>query len=245
VEPMAQDLVLPEPIGDYAHALPIKISLPVLRWLVPVCLILIFLLTFFPWIGSYPGGIGFSTQTGWGTAFGGWTLEASVEKKEKRRQDADEDYKPEKPGASAFMIIYIILICLLTLASIGVIVLPFLPIRLPPLVETLKQMQGLILGGVALLAFLFLNMELIKGFNLSNLLRSKVEKQFKVDSDDVEKRTEQQIVQGGVLSGLSLEQTLWFRLVFWLNLLAIIGGALEFWVVRRGNKPPPKIEFVW
>jgi hypothetical protein len=46
-------------------------------------------------------------------------------------------------------------------------------------------------------------------------------------------------------AGYHVQSTFWFRLVVLFNILAIIGGALEFWMGLRGNKPPPKLELAW
>jgi hypothetical protein len=242
--PIVQDLVLPSIAGEYRHALPIKVSLPFLRWLVPVCLILIFLFSFLPWVGAYPGGHALVSQSGWGTAFGGWWTNPNLEKLAK-----GVDKTKDVPGASVLMIFYLILICLLLLASIAVIVFNVVPsLQQPPLLKKLLQMQGLILGGASLFIFLFLGIELLKGFNLSNQIYSEIDKGLSTQKAQLEENLGKdglEIAVGMAKGAMSLQTTFWFRLVVLFNLLAIIGGALDFWMGLRGNKPPPKLEFAW
>jgi hypothetical protein len=240
--PGVQDLVLPTIAGEYRHALPIKVSTRFLRWLVPVCLILIFLLSFFPWVGAYPSGHGLFFQNGWYTAFGSWSYDSSVDKVLEGKIDKEKD----APGVSVLMIFYMILLCLLMLASIAVIVFHLIPTAPPPSLRMILQWQGLILGGAALLIFLFLGIELLKGFNLTNRIQSLS------DKDNSKSRDEERFGKHGVdvlgamnKSAMGLRTTFWFRLVVLLNLLAILGGAMQFWMARRGHKPPPKLEFAW
>jgi hypothetical protein len=242
--PIVQDLVLPSVASEYRHALPIKLSMRVLRWLVPICLILVFLLTFFPWVGAYPGGIGILTQNGWGTAFGGWGIDSTIEKLPSAQFPID--IKADAPGASALMIIYVILMCLIVLASAAIIVFNLLPPASVPFFASFKSWQGAILGGAALVAFLFLGIEMLKGFNLPNSIANRMDKIVKEGEKQGEAPAAVKAIMIGMLKdAFHVRNTFWFRLVVLCNLLAIIGGALEFWMGRRGHKPPPKLEFSW
>src|SRR5262249_26778383 len=75
----------PEPKADERPMLPLergftfKISPRVVRWIGPIALIVLFVLTFFPWVGSYPGGIGAYTQNGWQTMAHGLTTDPVAE----------------------------------------------------------------------------------------------------------------------------------------------------------------------
>jgi hypothetical protein len=243
-EPMAPDLVPPPATaGRYRHAIPLWISPRFLRWAVPIALILVLVLSFFSWIGAYPGGIGLFTQNGWRTAFGGWSEDKDLV--EKVRGNIPE----EAPGASVWMIFYVILLCIAALLAIAVIVFNVLPGPAPPFVENLKPWQGLILGGVAGLAFLFLAIQVLAGFPLKNKLTSEVSKQFeamgKADEGKAGAGKKLEVMKGMGVGALSIRYTFWFRLVVTLTLLAAVGGSLEFWILRRGNRPLPKLEFAW
>src|SRR5205823_12701853 len=58
-------------LQGYRGGWTIRLNEKVLRWVVPVCLVLIFLLQFFTWVEIAPGGIPALTQNAWQAAFGG------------------------------------------------------------------------------------------------------------------------------------------------------------------------------
>jgi hypothetical protein len=256
---MAPDILPPPsaPAG-YRHTLPLTVSPRVLRWVPPVSLILVLILSFFNWAGLYPGGYGLFTQNGWQTAFGSWSPDKLLKEKGiqggsvmGRFYEVEDDtimLKDDKPGASVLMIFVIILLCIAVLLGIAFIVFNLLPPRTAPFIDVLKAWQGLILGGLALLMFLFLVIELLIGFNSERVVAKVVDERFKTareEADTPEKKTVLEVARGASLDALGLRHTFWFRLAFWLIFIAALCGFLEFWGTRRGNRPLPKLEFVW
>src|SRR5205823_2069221 len=87
-----------------------------LRWVVPICLLLIFILQFFPWVGIYPGGVPAVTQSAYGAAFSGYTQDLDMKKffpmptaaELKKLKEADSPVKDPRPGISVLMLIYFI-----------------------------------------------------------------------------------------------------------------------------------------
>jgi hypothetical protein len=259
---MAMEPVMMEPAPrTYRHALPLRFNPVFLRWLVPVCLIAVVVFSiFFPWIGSYPGGVTIVSQTGWQAAFGDWTKGQLVEDLRKAAPPIEAAWTMvDVPKASLLLILYQILTWLAVLLAIAFIVFNLLPANTGGFIRGLRRWQGLILGGVALLAFAFLLIETLAGFKLRTTVANQ-SNQFineeaitktippNVELQDKQKQLIQDLVQaarGAVLGAVSIRYTWWFRLAYILLLLAAIGGLLEFWGVRRGKRPPPKIEFAW
>ena len=44
----------------------------------PVALFLVFILTFFPWVGVYPGGVADAWQNAWQATVGGYSIDPDV-----------------------------------------------------------------------------------------------------------------------------------------------------------------------
>ena len=63
--PAADRAPPPPPPEGYAHARVLTLNQRLIPFLAPAALGLIFLLTFFPWIGLYPGGVNAGTQSAW------------------------------------------------------------------------------------------------------------------------------------------------------------------------------------
>jgi hypothetical protein len=137
------------------------------------------------------------------------------------------------------------------LAAIVFLVFHFLPANTAPLIQTLKPWQGLILGGLAFLAFLLLAIDVLVGLKITQNIREAINK--KINKEDLpikvakaeEGKAVREIKKGTTLAGFAVFTTIWFRLAFLLQLVAALGGLLEFWTSRRGNKPLPKLEFAW
>ena len=67
----------PTPEG-YQKKYTIWFSPKYLQYVAPVALFLVFILTFFSWVGVYPGGVADATQNMWQAAFGGFSIEPDV-----------------------------------------------------------------------------------------------------------------------------------------------------------------------
>jgi hypothetical protein len=227
--------------GGYRHAIPIWFSPRVLQWIVPVCLILVFLLTFFRWVGVYPGGVPLITQSAWQAAFNSYSADVDLEK-----AMGPGGPKGEGPGVSILLIFYVILMCIVLLLALSCMVINIMPKILPPGLDPIIRLRWLILGGVAMLTFLFLVLQLLIGFGLENKYKKDIDEQFKATRENAKTDAEKKAVE--VQAGMAksaLFRTVWLRLAFTLQLVALICVLLEIWVSRRGNKPLPKLELVW
>jgi hypothetical protein len=248
VEPLPEVAPPPSAPGGYRHAIPLRFNPKFLRWMVPITLIIILILSFFPWVGLYPGGVGLLTQNGWQTAFGGWSNDPILKSMQKKPIEFPLDEKEDRPKASVLMIFSMILLCIAVLLGIAFIVFNVLPVKLPPIVQTLKRWQGLILGGVALVALLFMLIQALVGFQIKTIATKRItEKTEKIGNlmTSEEQKKVIAIATQSEISGMNIHATVWFRLSFFLLVLATIGALLEFWTRRRGNRPFPKLEFAW
>jgi hypothetical protein len=225
--------------GEYRHAIPIWISPRYLQWIVPGALFLVFLLSFFPWERFSPGGVSIISQNAWQAAFGSYSIDEDIKKEKAGPLEKD-------PGGNVPLAFFLILMCIALLLAGGAFALNFLTHNLPPPVRMVRGWRWLIVGAVVGVAFLFLLLQVLIGFSLEARVLEPFDKRIEAARKEKATRAQikmAQVARGGVAD--SFHRTFWFRLAFWLTLLAAVGGLLEFWTTRRGARPLPKLEFAW
>ncbi len=99
----------PTPEG-YQRKYTIWFSPKVLQYVAPVALFLIFVLTFFPWVGVYPGGVADAWQNAWQATVGGYSIDpdvvvASPPFPKYTEKDAE---KSTEPGVNILLIFYLV-----------------------------------------------------------------------------------------------------------------------------------------
>jgi hypothetical protein len=99
-------------------------------------------------------------------------------------------------------------------------VAPRLGIQLPPLALQLWPWRAAFVGGLSLLALVFLVLQLSVGFGLEQ------------DSE-------------GTAVYYTLRRTLWLWLAVFFQLLAVVGSTLNVWLVARKSRPLPRIDVSW
>ncbi len=178
------------PAAGYRRTYTIWISPRVVPWIAPVCLVLVFILTFFSWLNIRIPGLGVRGDSAWAIAFG---------------------------QGNALLIAYLLLLLLALLLALASVVLPRLSVTLPPAVRQIMPWRSGIVSGVILLAFLFLFLQLLKGFS----------------------------EEAGEMAAFDVYRTAWLKLAVSLHLLAVVTAALEFWLVLRRTRPLPRIDVSW
>jgi hypothetical protein len=235
--------------GDYRHRYHLRLSPRVLPWVVVVALVLVFVLTFFAWVGFYPGGVHVISQSGWQAAFGSYSVDPDLEKQSPVGKDAKDRIEL---GASILLIFFLLLVLLGLLVAAVAAAMGMLTLRVPPWLEQLRPWRWAIASGVLLLAFLFLCLQLLSGFGLPNKMREQAEKEHAAQVKLLVEQTTPnratatkalEIAQGTVAAFLSRTTALW--LVFWLTFIALVCAAATFWLGRRTNLPPPRIDVMW
>jgi hypothetical protein len=239
------------PPEGYHQTWTIWFSLKVLSWVAPVCVLLIFVLQFFPWDGIYPGGVPALTQSAWGAGFAGYTPDPDMESfyisPEVRLEKALNAKEKENalPGASVLTIFYLLLFIPTLLLTIASLVVDLVPMKLPPAVQKILPWRWGIVAAANLVVFLFLALQLMMGFSLDSQYKEWVDKNVAKHAG----KTTPEIKQAEAAKGEALEaltHTFWLHLVVLLHLVAIIGAALAYGVDRRGKgRPLPRLELLW
>ncbi len=241
--PAAERSPPPSPAPGYAHTRTLRLSPQVVPWIAPVCLLLLFGLLFFPWLGMYPGGVQVYSQTGWGIAFGGFWSNPVWEKVDGFASEQNP------PGVSVPMIFYVLVLLLLGLpVAVLSVLMHVAPQTLPPTVQRFKPWRLTGVAGVVLLTTVLLVLQLLLGSSLEKTLQgmatNQVEKELERARTPEEKETVD-LKRAQFLSQFNLRTTPWLRLAVYGHLIALAGVGLDFWLQRRGTRPPPRLEVSW
>lgn len=231
----------PLPPQDYQHSAAVHLSPKVLPWIAPVCLLLVFFLQFFDWVGLYPGGVPAATQNAWQAAFGSITKDGDLPQKALQGEKGS-------PGASVLTIFYLLPLFFLVLAvTVASVVIDMIPLKLPPVVEKLLPWRWGIVAAVNLILFLFLGLQVLLGFSLDSHYKEWLDKSMKRNTEEplpTQKMKEREVARGEALE--KLRHTFALRLVVLLHLVATVCAALLFWMHQRGtHRPLPKLELRW
>ena len=205
-----------------------------------------FILLFFSWNGLYPGGYGVYTQNGW-QAIGGWFHSDPAGNEELGELDK---HLKENIHASWLVLLFILLLLASLVLAIGSMAAPHVRAKLHPQLQPLLQWSAALVSLFSLVALILLILQLFVGLGLENAAQRYVDNKPDVkDRHDRVKTPEENekylIYRGEQLGALQVRRTTWLCLEVILNIIALIGAALEFWLSRRGNRPLPRIELQW
>ncbi len=216
----------------------VTLSPRLLEWLPAISLSLVFILTFFSWIGSYPGGHRLFTQNAWEALAGDHTpnsVPAELEDVEKKLETPIMRY-------SWFVLPFVIALVIAIFFAWADRFLPdtVTPTSLPgPLVWLTKVWplrHGILLVLSALLLILFVLLY-FKGLSLENALAEYATMQHeeltKAADTDL-KKTAARVITGQEYAKFAVKTTSWYALTFWLLLI----GLLSLIIHRRLEDKP-------
>jgi hypothetical protein len=231
--------------GGYARTMTLTLNPVVIPWIAPVCLVLVLILSFFSWVGYYPGGYGVVTQNG--------LQFLSVDPVYARKVLAlNSDTLPAnaQPSTDILLIFFWLLFIPAMLLAVASVVVPMLKIQLPPVAQQLMPWRWGIAGAATILAFLFLLLQAMFGFSIES---QSVE--YLPNGEKIERKTsgtpeEQQAERFRIATALAsrgVERTVVFSMVFWLMLFSSLGCATQYWLDQRERtkRPLPRVDLMW
>lgn len=220
----------------------------VLPYIAPVCLLLVFFLTFANWLEISPGGLPMITANAWGAAFGyGRVDDPALE--EAFAGDALEGHKlGENPfaGASWLAIFYLLLLIMVVLpVTLASVVLEHVHIALPPGIQSVMPWRWGIVAAANLILFLFLALQLALGFQMEANYKAWAEKTS--TNPDAKKAAELKANEVRRAIALEADRHTWqLHLVVLLHLVIITSAILTYWIEQRGpGRPLPNIQWRW
>lgn len=258
------------PTTTYGCNCGFTLSPKVIDWIPAACLTVAFLLTFFSWVGTYPGGVRMFTQSPWGALLGEMSVSSLPEELLR-----DEKAIDDKLSMNWLMLLYL---PLLVVAMVLAWIEKFAPSpasgKWPSALKKASPFwnyRTAALGAIALALLGLVGMQCLRGFGLETAVRSVVaetanritaeedaskkklepeeRKKFVDDAvkngpvlDTTPKRQRYAVTHGGMLAASGLQTTMWLDLAILAHVLAVLGFALRFWLDYRGpNKPLPRV----
>jgi hypothetical protein len=251
------------PPGEYAHFWSVFISPKVLMYVPAPALFLVFIMTFLPWVGIYPGGVYLHSQNAYFICFGLHSTDSDIGEKGGSLFEGEGGggigffgggrEKPDKPGFSVLMLFFLLAFYPALLLAIAALALTFFGAQLPPQVRALLKWRWAVVAGIVLIALGFLGLQLLFGFNMEQSIRGWANKPL--PQAELERRAnlsgqERAAMEKGEAAGRGfmmqmVSRTLWPNVVVILLLLALVCSLLLFWIDFRGNTPLPRVDLIW
>lgn len=252
----------PPPAGGLTRGFGVSLNPLWLDWVPAACLLLAFVLTFFPWDSMTLGGHSVMAQTGWDTMFGGKAynppLNPPGEVTAKQWDDLDEKLSGSGEDKSVpvrtdwLIVLYLLLLLgLVVLFAAERVVRD--PAKFPPLagqkwLPPIWKWRLAVLGALAVLAFAVLWFQAIQGFGLQQSVRKIAEAKYqpvqKENGRDTQVRS-RDIAVAQELGKFPVTQTIWLKLLLVLHAVAVVALAARFWLDLRDNKPHPRLDVRW
>ncbi|MCC6419701.1 MAG: hypothetical protein IT429_15820 [Gemmataceae bacterium] len=249
----------PEPASlpaEYRHCGSMHVRPGFWRWTAVAAAFFVFVLSFFPWVGVYPGGVPARTATAWQAAFGTQSIDEEVQK-----LDVVEKHYPlaapprgrtreEGPGMSGFTILYVLLLIPMVAIVVGVAFWDFVPLNLPARVQGLRPWRWGIAGAVALLGLLFLVLQGFTDFGLEAQAQARADSFLEAQPELKDATTPAKIKEATVVRGWFLSPVQRTGFLTWatrLHGLVVVGAFVMFWLERRATKakPLPRLDLLW
>jgi hypothetical protein len=241
---------VPAPLpGDYTHRWSVHVNPHVLPWVAVAAVLGVFVLSFFPWVGRYPGGVPFVTQSAWQAAFGTESVDEEAKKLKKlpsAMRLTGSAANEAGPAASGIMIAYVLLLLPTLLLTVAAAVWPLLPLPLARALQRLRPWRWGLVTASALLALVLLVVQEASGFSLENRVAAEADRSATKPPATTTAPAEAR--QQALDRGLRLSQLRRTAALGWatgLNALALVCALLVFWVERRGARPLPRLDVLW
>ncbi len=230
-----------------------------LDWVPVACVLLAFVLTFFPWTEMKLGGHSVMSQNGWGAVFasvGDPNAPKTVEweRLEKGLAGAGEDerHKAANLRSDWLVLLYLILLLLAVLLFAAERVVRD-PATFPPTAKLtflppLWKWRLVLFGGLAVLAFLVLWFQAFGGFSLQRAINNFAWFEYTqkvADSPTAGDKRDLAVRAGQTANTYLVHQTFWLNLLLVLHAVAVVALAARFWLASRENKPLPRLEMKW
>lgn len=219
------------------------LSPTVLGWIPAACLTLVFLLTFFTWVGVYPGGYRAYTQNAWEAAFGSIDSNNFAEEFLK----LETDLAKRAPWNLLLLPFLLGLLAVLALAWGERAVRD--PDRIPvPAVKPLWQYRFALIAGLAALLFGLVAFQNRIGFGLETAVRQLTAEKYAEEQKAADNSAAKQKVavkEGREVGSYQIQTTSWLALAVAALFVGVVAAGVKFWLDVRGPKPPPRIAVTW
>lgn len=239
--PTAPPIALPTPAG-YNHASGFAVTPYGLAWVPAAGLTIVLVLSFFPWVGSYPGGVRMYSQMPWQAAFGYFTPNPLAE---------DELALKPLMAMNGWLLLYVLLIVpALALAwaerliqdkalrqeGRGAWLASIWPLRFP------------LLTALSALLLVLLMLQMGRGFGLEQAVETLAAKKYEAEraaADTTAKEQQVTVRTGQEVGRFALDGTTALCWAVAAHGVVVAAVAGLWWLQSRGPKPAPQIRAYW
>jgi hypothetical protein len=244
------------------------ISPQVTQYIPAVLLFLVFILTFFTWVGIRPGGVWLDSQTAWQVMFGrpsspdkvtealSWFRGAKREKEPLPQPLAGE---AAHPGFGFFMFVYLFLL----VVNVGVVVVAaghhYLKEVLPANLYNYLNWRWPAAALLTFVSFAVLLLQNSVGFPLERSAHDAVDKvatKFESDWTKMQRKGDfgenvdpKEIpIEAAIFRGTNeqaIVRSSAYRYAFWFHFLALVFVLLTMLAYLRAPRPCPRVDVMW
>jgi hypothetical protein len=248
-------------ITEHTGKFSIFINPRVVQYIPAVLLVLVFLLSFFPWVGIRPGGVWLDSQSGWQAAFASVSSPENTKKFSWFKVDEHKGAglphtltgKAQVPGFGALAFFYLLLLLVNVAVAVAVAALPYFQAKVPQTVLQYLPWRWTAVAVVTLVTFALLLLQSAVGFRLernANEAVSKVSQDLEKTWKEVRPASEAQDieVEAAIFRGThqqGIVRTFWYGCAFWFHFLALVFAFLVMLMEVRGQRPPPRVDVLW
>jgi hypothetical protein len=234
---------LPTAPQGYTKLCSIPLNRAVCHWLGPVCLTILFFLTFFNWVGAYPAGYASYTQNGWQALGADLSVDPVSEKELKMESSLNHWLR-----SSWWLLPYMILLIVGVFVAWSELISNYIRRKFPPIVEAMIRRRPALLAVCAGMTLFFLLLQYAAGFGVERALNNLVQSNFQETRQNAKTPEENQkvdIQMATIAGGYQMRTTIWLKLAMALHFLALAAIIGETLLIHRGDKPPPRIGAMW
>jgi hypothetical protein len=215
------------------------------RWIAPIALFVSFILAFFTWLAAAPNGTPVITQSGWQAMRGAFSVDVVGEEVLQK-----EDAINKNSGVSGWLLVYVIVLTIVTILGIGSLVVDMWDLAVPDIFKSIWPHRNVIVAGFAGLLLISLIAPMISGFGLETAAAFAAEQAVppltaKADGSPPTTKELQirDLKRDMAVNSFAVRRTRWLCLVFFFDLIAVVGAGMLLWLDQRGKRPDPRVEF--
>ena len=236
--------------SQYSSATAMNLSSSAVGWIPVAGFTLIVLLSIFPWVGCYPGGISAYTQSFWGALGNGLSADTTAEQVMKQERALSDALRSDWWLLLPYLFAVLLGVALAwadrlaTSNDFAYRVGPFGTLR-----AMIWPRRGAILYALAAVSAVFFALETLRGFGLEAAVRTVSVAKYKEEAEKVDNTADRQ----KVLTKIGVERASFgvgSGYAYWLvaaaHLIVLAAATGRIWLDSRGeNAPPPRLVAEW
>ena len=210
------------------------------HWLAPAALIVAFLFTFFTWVAVAPNGTRVYTQNAWQVSWGTVTTDVAGEQVMKAEAELKDHLH-----ASFLLILYWVLLIPTAAIAISDRILARNPSAVPDVFRAIWPHRQAIIAGLCVVLLLLLVLPVLTGVGLqSAAIAAAAPAPLAPDKPEptTAEKAKRDLDHDIKIAGYGIERTMWLKLAILVQIVAVAGVGLSWWLDRHPNAPDPRIE---